>query len=55
MRLNQGQLNNSNLTLNDLRIITKSFTRTIQNTYHHRIKYPKIEISEKEEAAEENN
>jgi putative nucleotidyltransferase with HDIG domain len=44
--MNQGQLDYSNLTLNDLRIITKSFTRTIQNTYHHRVVYPKVQISE---------
>lgn len=44
--LNQGQLDYSNLTLSDMRIITKSFTRTIQNTYHHRVVYPKIELSE---------
>ncbi|MDP2965716.1 MAG: HDIG domain-containing protein [Pelolinea sp.] len=48
--LNQGQLDHSILTLNDLRIITKSFTRTIQNTYHHRIIYPKQEITDQEES-----
>lgn len=47
--LNQGQLDHSDLTLNDLRIITKSFSRTIQNTYHHRVIYPKLKISEQEE------
>jgi putative nucleotidyltransferase with HDIG domain len=47
--LNLGQLDHSDLNLNDLRIITKSFTRTIQNTYHHRVKYPKFEISDQEE------
>lgn len=47
--LNQGQLDQSNLTLNDLSVITKSFTRTIQNTYHHRVIYPKFEISDQEE------
>ncbi|MCJ7519028.1 MAG: HDIG domain-containing protein, partial [Anaerolineaceae bacterium] len=44
--LNQGQLDQCNLTLNDLRVISKSFTRTLQNTYHHRIIYPKLDISE---------
>jgi len=38
---NEGQLNFTDLTKNDLRIIKKSFSRTLQNTYHHRIKYPK--------------
>lgn len=51
--LNQGQLDNSDLTLNDLRIITRSFTRTIQNTYHHRVIYPKLEISDQEESGGE--
>jgi putative nucleotidyltransferase with HDIG domain len=37
---NEGQLNFTELTKNDLRIIRKSFSRTLQNTYHHRIKYP---------------
>jgi len=44
--LNQGQLDQCNLTLKDLRVISKSFTRTLQNTYHHRIIYPKLDISE---------
>ena len=47
--LNQGQLDQSSLTLNDLRVITKSYTRTIQNTYHHRVIYPKFENSGQEE------
>jgi len=47
--LNQGQLDQCNLTLNDLRVISKSFTRTLQNTYHHRIIYPKLDISEQGE------
>ena len=47
--LNQGQLDQSDLTLNDLNIIAKSFIRTIQNTYHHRVIYPKVEYSEQEE------
>ena len=41
--LNQGQLDYCGLTLNDLRVIARSFTRTLQNTYHHRAIYPKIE------------
>lgn len=43
MYRNQGQLDYTDLTLNDLRVIAKSFTRTLQNTYHHRIKYPEQE------------
>ena len=49
LALNQGQLDNSDLTLNDLRIITRSFARTIQNTYHHRVIYPKMDVSEQGE------
>jgi putative nucleotidyltransferase with HDIG domain len=50
--LNQGQLDSSNLTLNDLQIITKSFVRTFQNTYHHRVIYPKQDISELENSGD---
>ncbi len=49
LALNLGQLDNSDLTLSDLRIITRSFIRTIQNTYHHRVIYPKMDVSGKEE------
>lgn len=45
--LNQGQLDHTELTLNDLRNIARSFTRTLQNTYHHRVIYPKMEAPEK--------
>lgn len=41
--LNQGQLDYCGLTLNDLRLTGKSFTRTLKNTYHHRVIYPKID------------
>lgn len=39
----EGQLNHTNLTKNDLTMIQESFSRTLQNTYHHRIKYPQNE------------
>jgi len=45
--LNQGQLDYTELTLNDLRVIAHSFTRTLQNTYHHRVIYPKMETPER--------
>jgi hypothetical protein len=45
--LNQGQLDHTELTLNDLRIVARSFTRTLQNTYHHRVIYPKMETPER--------
>lgn len=38
----EGQLDNTNLTLRDLNLITESFIKTLRNTYHPRIKYPEI-------------
>ena len=35
-----GQLDNADITLFDIQKVIKSFTRTFRNTYHHRIKYP---------------
>jgi cyclic-di-AMP phosphodiesterase PgpH len=35
-----GQLNHADLTLLDIQKVIKSFSRTLSNTYHHRIKYP---------------
>ena len=40
-RLLDGQLDESDLTLNDLRLIEESFVRTLTSMYHSRIKYPK--------------
>lgn len=37
-----GQLDNTRLTIRDLRIITDSFVNTLRNTYHPRIRYPEI-------------
>jgi putative nucleotidyltransferase with HDIG domain len=39
-RLLDGQLDESDLTLNDLRKIEESFVRTLTTMYHNRIKYP---------------
>ena len=39
-RLLDGQLDESDLTLNDLRAIEDSFVRTLTTMYHGRIKYP---------------
>jgi len=41
--LSTGQLDNTQLTLQDLSTITDSFVRTLRGTYHARIEYPKIE------------
>lgn len=38
--IQNGQLDNADLTLFDIQKVIKSFTRTFSNTYHHRIKYP---------------
>lgn len=40
-RLNEGQLENCNLTFNDLTIIRKTFLNTLNGVYHKRIEYPK--------------
>ncbi len=39
-RLNAGELDDSNLTLRDLKEIRRSFVDTLRNLYHPRIKYP---------------
>jgi hypothetical protein len=39
-RLLDGQLDESDLTLNDLRVIEDSFVRTLTTMYHGRIRYP---------------
>lgn len=36
----EGQLDNTKLTLRDLRLITESFVTTLRGTYHPRIQYP---------------
>jgi hypothetical protein len=40
-RLQDGQLDESDLTLNDLRLIGESFVRTLTTMYHGRIQYPR--------------
>lgn len=39
----EGQLDDTRLTLRDLNMITESFVKTLQNTYHPRIRYPEIQ------------
>lgn len=41
----EGQLDDTRLTLRDLNLITESFLKTLQNTYHPRIRYPEIQTS----------
>jgi len=38
----EGQLNDTELTLKDLKTIANSFPETLINTYHPRIKYPEL-------------
>ncbi|MEK6221556.1 MAG: HDIG domain-containing protein, partial [Chloroflexota bacterium] len=40
-RLNDGQLDDTELTMNDLRLIADSFVTTLRGIYHPRIEYPK--------------
>ncbi len=42
-RVDQGELDNTNLTLNDLDEIADSFAATLRGIYHPRIEYPKLE------------
>jgi hypothetical protein len=45
----EGQLDNTKLTLRDLRLITESFVTTLRGTYHPRIQYPGAEKSAADE------
>ena len=38
----EGQLDQTDLTLKDLSLITESFVKTLKNTHHLRIQYPKL-------------
>ena len=42
-RVALGQLNNTELTLRDLKVIIDSFTTTLKGTYHARVEYPEDE------------
>lgn len=42
-RVALGQLNNTELTLRDLKVIIDSFTTTLKGTYHARVDYPEEE------------
>ena len=49
-KLSAGQLDDSGLTLSDLRIMTERMAATLVNMYHGRIKYPWQVKKEQEEA-----
>lgn len=40
--IKEGQLNSTNLSFKDLRVVESCFLKTLQNTYHPRIQYPEI-------------
>jgi hypothetical protein len=40
-KLNEGQLDNSQLSIRDVNTISKSFFRVLKGMYHERIAYPK--------------
>jgi cyclic-di-AMP phosphodiesterase PgpH len=40
----EGQLDNTQLTLRDLNLVTESFVTTLRGTYHPRIQYPAGEV-----------
>jgi putative nucleotidyltransferase with HDIG domain len=40
----EGQLDNTQLTLHDLNLVTDSFVTTLRGTYHPRIQYPAAEV-----------
>lgn len=52
-RFNDGQLDESELTLRDLHRIQESFTHIILGTFHQRVKYPKEGEPPEEEQADE--
>ncbi|HEY3374835.1 MAG TPA: HDIG domain-containing protein [Candidatus Aquicultor sp.] len=43
-KLDDGQLSESNLTLNDIEKIIKSFTQVLSSLYHTRIEYPTAQV-----------
>ena len=42
-RVSSGQLDDTDLTLNDLEEILDSFTSTLKGIYHPRVKYPELD------------
>ncbi|NME82967.1 HD family phosphohydrolase [Clostridium sp. SM-530-WT-3G] len=45
-KLSSGQLDNCDLTINDIRKIKKCFLTALNGIYHHRVEYPKEKIKE---------
>ena len=53
-RLNDGQLDSSNLTFNDLDKICSAFSTVLTGVFHERIEYPDVAIPPRSDAASEN-
>jgi len=52
--LSEGQLDDSGLTLGDVKTIQDSFVKTIKGRFHMRVKYPgNEELTEENEASEQ--
>jgi hypothetical protein len=45
-RVEAGQLNNTEITQKDLKVIIDSFTATLKGSYHSRVDYPDDEPSQ---------
>jgi putative nucleotidyltransferase with HDIG domain len=54
-RIETGQLDNTEITLKDLKVIVDSFTATLKGTYHARVDYPEQEESELNSSSPEEN
>ena len=46
-KIEDGQLDNSDLTLGEIEKIIQAFLNTLQGVYHERIKYPKLDEARK--------
>lgn len=54
-RLEDGQLDESNLTLKDLDVIARTFTRVLTGVFHQRIEYPDRVLKEMERSQDHGN
>ncbi|HEY0555472.1 MAG TPA: phosphohydrolase, partial [Thermoanaerobaculia bacterium] len=43
--LHDGQLDHTDLTLSDLRLVSESFLRVLSNIFHQRIDYPGLDFN----------
>ena len=46
-KIEDGQLDNSDLSLGEIEKIIQAFLNTLQGMYHERIKYPKLDEARK--------